>query len=31
MRKLIKECVRTKEILSANKEAMFYSEGLYDN
>lgn len=30
MRKILKESVRTKEILSANKEAMYYSEGLYD-
>jgi len=30
MRRLIKETVRTKEILSANKDAMFYSEGLFD-
>lgn len=30
MRRLIKETVRTKEVLSANKDAMFYSEGLFD-
>jgi len=30
MRKLLKETTRTKEILSANKDAMYYSEGLYD-
>lgn len=31
MRKILKESIRTKEILSANKDAMYYSEGLYDN
>lgn len=30
MRKILTESVRTKEILSANKEAIYYSEGLYD-
>jgi hypothetical protein len=31
MRKMLRECVKIKEVLSANKEAIYHSEGLYDN
>lgn len=31
MRRMIRECSKTKEVLSANKEALYNAEGLYDN